>query len=283
MLTVSQDLNDVIINIPLNIGAHDLKCLLFLACKVRFEKRFSGGYPVSLSSFTLRTKNWAEILPVDPDENAISSHWMKKGKGKAASGPLQFAASSTPMKIDLHFDNDYLEEVNEHLDKQELASRKAKERVSGSAFEMGAAHLLSQTGKDLVHLAVNPGDHGYQPPVDADQAGGDFTVRIALSLLALRANLPIQLFTLTKKRSRAEVSISLRRRDLQALTPTSRPCPTHVRVHHRLIAPRHLSSARRTRLSQGLRKDPPPLHLRQTTMIFAWPLRQMSALAMIFP
>ena len=68
--------------IPVHIGVSDLKFVLFHALLPPFLK-WSKEYPLNLSDCELRDKHWVELIPKQPDVDAVADNFFTfKGRNK---------------------------------------------------------------------------------------------------------------------------------------------------------------------------------------------------------
>ncbi|KAL4253269.1 hypothetical protein AB1N83_013323 [Pleurotus pulmonarius] len=67
-------------NVPVHIGANELKNLLFNALKEKWDK-YSKGYPLSVGDITIRFRDWTPMRTPEPDVDVIL-HYFQKKKGK---------------------------------------------------------------------------------------------------------------------------------------------------------------------------------------------------------
>ena len=102
-------------NIPVHIGANDLKTVLYLAILPQFVK-WSKGFALPLDDCQIRNKLWVELIPKHPDIDAITDHFFSsKGKNKTK-------IFSAKQGIDLYLVITY--------EKYEIGRASCRERVS---------------------------------------------------------------------------------------------------------------------------------------------------------
>lgn len=79
----TQDIFEALSNIPVHIGADDLKLVLYHALLPQYIK-WSKGFPIQLEDCQLRNKLWVELIPKHPDVDAVAEYFFSsKGKNKA--------------------------------------------------------------------------------------------------------------------------------------------------------------------------------------------------------
>jgi hypothetical protein len=103
-LNAVQNICESVGNVPVHIGARDLKQTAFITLHPKFAT-WSKDYPLTIDDVTLRSKNWVEIIPKfstrNEDVNAIKDHFYKpRGRAKTIS----FSAGSG---IDVYLEIDY--------------------------------------------------------------------------------------------------------------------------------------------------------------------------------
>jgi hypothetical protein len=84
-------------NVPFRIGARELKEYLFAAILDHWNL-FSKNFPLSMEDIMMCNSNWAHLLPIQPDVNAITRYFLKGAKGKFRPGKCQ---------IFFHVSNEY--------------------------------------------------------------------------------------------------------------------------------------------------------------------------------
>ncbi|KAF4577030.1 hypothetical protein EYR36_005017 [Pleurotus pulmonarius] len=75
-----RNIMEAIGNVPVHIGANELKNLLFNALKEKWDK-YSKGYPLSVGDITIRFRDWTPMRTPEPDVDVIL-HYFQKKKGK---------------------------------------------------------------------------------------------------------------------------------------------------------------------------------------------------------
>lgn len=71
---------ETIPEVPVNVGATELKQIVFYLLLPRFLK-WSKNYGLTIDDCELRTKQWVELIPRYPDVNAIANQFfVTKGK-----------------------------------------------------------------------------------------------------------------------------------------------------------------------------------------------------------
>jgi hypothetical protein len=100
-----QNICESVGNVPVHIGARDLKQTAFLTLHPKFST-WSKGYPLTLNDVTLRSKNWVEIIPKfstrpGDDIDAIKDHFYKpRGRAKTISFS---AGSGIDLYLEIHY------------------------------------------------------------------------------------------------------------------------------------------------------------------------------------
>lgn len=79
-ISVSQDVTETVDNIPVNIGAVELKKYLFAAIMPQWSA-YTRGFPLNIDDVMMRNKHWVCIRPTDPDQGVIADEFFKPGKG----------------------------------------------------------------------------------------------------------------------------------------------------------------------------------------------------------
>lgn len=78
----TQDIFEALSNIPVHIGAVDLKWVLYHALLPQYIK-WSKGFPLQLEDCQIRNKLWVELVPKIPDVDAVADYFfISKGKNK---------------------------------------------------------------------------------------------------------------------------------------------------------------------------------------------------------
>lgn len=110
---------DSVDNIPLHIGAKALKSIAYFTLLPQLLK-WSQGYFVSIDQFSLRRKNWVELLPkvpVDTDLDAVSSEFFV-AKAKTSKAP-QFQPNKI-LDLLLAIDWEIVLKIQDHLEQLEV-------------------------------------------------------------------------------------------------------------------------------------------------------------------
>jgi len=79
-----QDILQAIDNVPVHIGAVELKQLLYNEISPLWNS-FSEGYPLAIEDIVMRSKEWVAIQPLNPDRDVISRPFFKSGRSGGAS------------------------------------------------------------------------------------------------------------------------------------------------------------------------------------------------------
>lgn len=79
-----QDVLQAVDDIPVHIGAVELKSILFERLLPAW-KIYTRGYPLEIDDIIMRTKDWVEIQPLNPDRSVISRPFFKHGKNGATT------------------------------------------------------------------------------------------------------------------------------------------------------------------------------------------------------
>lgn len=87
---------EVIDDVPVHIGANELKILCFHAIE-RPWKIFTNGFPLSIDDVILRDDKWARIWAREPDVDVISSRFFHAPK--KTGGAPQFRTKKTVINI----------------------------------------------------------------------------------------------------------------------------------------------------------------------------------------
>ncbi|KAH7909103.1 hypothetical protein BJ138DRAFT_1011500 [Hygrophoropsis aurantiaca] len=110
-VTVVSSVRETISNVPVHIGAHDLKTIVYLTLQPIFLK-WSHGLPFTFDEVRLRLgKTWEEILPkiVGEDIDAIAAHFFpQNGKGKSKFKP------GRPLEVHLELPQKKYQEALDH-------------------------------------------------------------------------------------------------------------------------------------------------------------------------
>lgn len=104
-------------DVPVHIGAVELKNLLYDQILPSWLA-YTEGYPLDINNIILRSKDWVEIQPLNPDRDAISCSFFKTGK----NGGITFKMGHCLV----HF-NILNRIYNEYLD---YAEKKEEERLN---------------------------------------------------------------------------------------------------------------------------------------------------------
>ncbi|KAJ7763615.1 hypothetical protein DFH07DRAFT_770787 [Mycena maculata] len=116
VLTQTQDIHIALANIPVNIGASELKRVVYYGLLPQIIK-WLRDYPVSDIQFTLHKEHWVEVVPSSyPDVNAITDDFfiLKAGRG---GGIVRTFVNKNPAKLYLAMDNPTYDSIMEHFDK----------------------------------------------------------------------------------------------------------------------------------------------------------------------
>ena len=80
--STTQDIFEALSNIPVHIGANDLKWVLYHAVLPHYIK-WSKGFPIQMDECQIRNKLWVELVPKHPDVDAVAEHFFtSKGRNK---------------------------------------------------------------------------------------------------------------------------------------------------------------------------------------------------------
>ncbi|KAI9452826.1 hypothetical protein F5148DRAFT_1289442 [Russula earlei] len=74
------DILQAVDNVPVHIGAVELKHLLYEHL-LSIWNAYMDKYPLAIDDIIMRTKDWVEIKPLNPDQDVISHQFFKSGKG----------------------------------------------------------------------------------------------------------------------------------------------------------------------------------------------------------
>ncbi|KAF9477407.1 hypothetical protein BDN70DRAFT_810773 [Pholiota conissans] len=75
------DILEAISNIPVHIGLSDLRWVVYHTLLPHYVK-WSKGFPLNPEECTIRDKLWVELVPKEPDVDAIAAKFFIVGKGK---------------------------------------------------------------------------------------------------------------------------------------------------------------------------------------------------------
>ena len=78
-----QDVLQAIDNVPVHIGAVELKKLLYKEIIPSWNS-YTEGYPIAIEDIVMRSKEWVAIQPLNPDRDVISRPFFKPGRGGAS-------------------------------------------------------------------------------------------------------------------------------------------------------------------------------------------------------
>lgn len=115
-------ITETVNNIPVNIGAVELKKYLFAAILPNWSN-YTHGFPLRIEDVTMRDKNWVCIKPENPDQGVIAEEFSKPGKG----GVLVFKA--VRCVVHLHVPNKVRGQEDLHI----LSTDKLKIRFTRNA------------------------------------------------------------------------------------------------------------------------------------------------------
>ena len=118
LLLSYQNISESVGNVPVHVGARDLKQLSFVTIGPKFAV-WSKNYPLLLDGVILRSKNWVEIIPKfsgqDDDVDAIKDHFYRpRGRAKTVS----FNAGSG-IEVYLEIEHEKYLEILERKEEQE--------------------------------------------------------------------------------------------------------------------------------------------------------------------
>ncbi|KAK7055921.1 hypothetical protein R3P38DRAFT_2849610 [Favolaschia claudopus] len=113
--TLISDIYVAIPNIPVNIGAADLKHVVYHSLLPQIVA-WLRDYPVSTIEFTLHTKHWLEILPSSyPDVNAIADEFFTLKNNKAGTVTRVFNGKK-PAAVYLGISNRTYADISEYFE-----------------------------------------------------------------------------------------------------------------------------------------------------------------------
>jgi len=75
-----QDILQAVDNVPVHIGAVDLKSLLYEHILPAWRV-YTEGFPLEINDIIMRSKEWVEIKLLNQDQDIISHQFFKSGKG----------------------------------------------------------------------------------------------------------------------------------------------------------------------------------------------------------
>ncbi|KAF7368080.1 hypothetical protein MSAN_00874100 [Mycena sanguinolenta] len=120
--TLIHDIFAVIPNIPVSIGARDLKAVVYHALLPQII-RWLRGYDVSEIEFSLRKQHWIEIIPSGyPDVNAIADDFFTMKPAKTG-GSTRIFSNKNPAKLYLAIDNPTFDKIADFFDKLDNPDR----------------------------------------------------------------------------------------------------------------------------------------------------------------
>ncbi|KIM36153.1 hypothetical protein M413DRAFT_449355 [Hebeloma cylindrosporum] len=108
--TIISNLYEAVNNIPVHIGVSNLKHILYHALHPQFLD-WSKGFPLSIEECELRDKNWVQLLPRQPDIDAIAEQFFE---AKARSKVKVFSAKKSA-DLSLCVKNEKYQDVLQHL------------------------------------------------------------------------------------------------------------------------------------------------------------------------
>ncbi|KAG6818300.1 hypothetical protein H0H93_006170, partial [Arthromyces matolae] len=163
------DCIEAIDNVPLHIGAVELKTLLFDLILPTWLK-FSGGFNIDITQVVMRNKDWVEIRPKNPDLDAISALFLKEGK----NGELVF--KSGRCLIYLHLPNDIYKLYEDWIENQEF--EELIEAVEGG-------HTTKGKGRESFKKKGTGRTRAQKRALSPEITSADFTERIPAGLIDL--------------------------------------------------------------------------------------------------
>jgi hypothetical protein len=122
MTNLFQDILQAIDNVPVHIGAVELKQLLYNEI-IPLWNSFTEECPLAIEDIVMRSKEWVVIQPLNPDRDVISRPFFKSGRG----GAVVFKAGRCIVLF--HIPNNIYSQYLNH------AERKQKERVNKHSEE----------------------------------------------------------------------------------------------------------------------------------------------------
>ena len=107
-----KDVLQAVDNIPIHIGAIELKAILYDQI-LPLWSAYTEGFPLKMDNVIMRNKEWVEICPLNPDHNVISRPFFKYGK----NGTSTFKTSQCI--INFHIPNTVYNRYLDYADKKE--------------------------------------------------------------------------------------------------------------------------------------------------------------------
>jgi hypothetical protein len=116
-LIFCQNISESVGNVPVHIGARDLKQLSFVTIQLKFAS-WSKNYLLVLDDVMLQSKNWVEIIPkFSADVDDIKDHFYKPRGGAKT---ITFSAGSG-IEVYLEIEYEKHQEILMHKEEQEQA------------------------------------------------------------------------------------------------------------------------------------------------------------------
>ncbi|KAJ7079724.1 hypothetical protein B0H15DRAFT_787654 [Mycena belliarum] len=118
--TTIHDIYKAVEYIPVNVGAADLKEIVFYALLPQIIT-WLRGYDLAKIEFTLRKQHWIEVTPKGfPDVNAIADDFFTLKAGKTG-GTVKIFNNKNPAKLFLGIDNSTYNAILEHFERLDNA------------------------------------------------------------------------------------------------------------------------------------------------------------------
>ena len=123
LIYIAKNIQESINNVPVHIGAVDLKNIVFLALLPQISQ-WSKQFPLSVDDLHLQEKNWVELIPNlvqgIADVDAISKKFFVVKRTKGSSEGHVFQSGDVTVYFELPFGK--YQEVLEHIENAENAA-----------------------------------------------------------------------------------------------------------------------------------------------------------------
>jgi len=140
-----QNLYEAVNNIPVHIGVSNLKHILYHALLPQFLD-WSKGFPLSIEECELRDKNWVQLLPRQPDINAIAEQFFEaKPRSK-----VKVFSSKKSADLSLCVKNEKYQEVLQHLINLDEASEEVGTQALFYAFNTASGPIYSEAQYSII-------------------------------------------------------------------------------------------------------------------------------------
>ncbi|KAL0945786.1 hypothetical protein HGRIS_012074 [Hohenbuehelia grisea] len=119
--TLVSNILEAVSNIPVHIGATELKAVLFYAVLPKFVKR-SKGFTLRIEDVELRNSQWAEIVPntaLSSDVDAIAAHFYKSRGNNKGKLTVPTFAPGKGIELYLAIDYEQYEDILTYREKEE--------------------------------------------------------------------------------------------------------------------------------------------------------------------